>query len=105
LKLSKTINRVVKIRKEHNKLIEGQMFSKFGDWLTDQQNREDDIGYLARVLAVQEIQPRSSRQRLDEHRYWVDAVTKIDEPGHIHAFNNAWQEYLQARKVDGGKTD
>ena len=72
---------------------------KFEEWLTNQQYRKDDIGYLARVLAVQEIQARSSKRKHDEHRYWVEAVTNIDEPGHTHAFNDAWQEYLPARQV------
>jgi hypothetical protein len=85
--------------------IEGKMLLKFGEWLTDQQNREDDIGYLARVLAVQEIQLKSSRQKSDEHKEWVDMVTKIDEPGHVFAFNDAWQEYLQARQAAEDKMD
>lgn len=81
------------------------MLLKFGDWLTDQENREDDIGYLARVLAVQEIQAQPSRRQHDEHRYWVDAVTKIVEPGHIPTFNDAWQEYLEARQAASDETD
>ena len=81
------------------------MLLKFGDWLTNQQNREDDIGYLARVLAVQEVQLNSSKRRSDEHRDWVDVVTKIDEPGHVFAFNEAWQEYLRARQVAKDKLD
>ena len=81
------------------------MFLEFGDWLTGQQNREDDIGDLARVLAVQDIKPQSSRRKPDEHRYWVEAVTNIDEPGHIHAFNSAWQEYLKAQKADSSKIE
>jgi uncharacterized protein YfaQ (DUF2300 family) len=81
------------------------MFLKFGEWLTDQQNREDDIGYLARVLTVQEIEAKPSTRQHDEHRYWVDAVTKIAEPGHVHAFNDAWQEYLKARQAVSNKMD
>lgn len=78
----------------------------FEKWLTKQQKREDDIGYLARVLAAQEIQIKPSRRKPDEHRYWVDAVTKIDDPArHIRAFNDAWQEYLQANQMSKGRKD
>ena len=74
----------------------------FEDWLTSQQNREDEIGYLARVLAGQDIKEKPSRRKPDEHRYWVDAVTKIEEPGHIQAFNSAWQEYLEDKQTIEG---
>ncbi|MCB8943268.1 MAG: hypothetical protein H6658_05895 [Ardenticatenaceae bacterium] len=78
---------------------------KFEEWLASQQTREDEIGYLARVLAVQEIKERSSRRKPDEHRYWVDAVTRIEEPGHVRAFNSAWQEYLEARQINTDEFD
>ena len=71
----------------------------FEEWLTSQQTREDDVGHLARVLAIQDIKEKSSRRKPDEHRYWVDAVTRIEEPGHIQAFNYAWQEYLEAKQT------
>lgn len=78
---------------------------KFDEWLTSQQSREDDIGYLARVLAVQDIKEKPSRRKPDEHRYWVEAVTQMEGFGHIQAFNYAWQEYLQAKKRAANKPD
>ena len=75
------------------------MPTTFEEWLISQQNREDDIGHLARALAQLDIQQKSSKRKPDEHKYWVDAVTRISEPGHIHAFNYAWQEYLQAKQA------
>ena len=37
-----------------------------------------------------------SGRKSDEHKSWADAVIKSDIPGHIYAFNDAWQEFLQA---------
>ena len=71
----------------------------FEDWLINQQTREDEIGYLARVLAIQDIKEKTTRRKPDEHRYWVDAVTKIEEYGHVQAFNGAWQEYLKVKET------
>jgi hypothetical protein len=71
----------------------------FEEWLTHQQKREDDIGFLARFLVSYEVQPKASNRKPDEHKYWVDIVTKIEGPGYIYNFNIAWQEYLHARQA------
>jgi hypothetical protein len=77
----------------------------FGDWLTSQQKRQDNIGFLAYALLGQEVQLKSSKRNLDEHKYWVDIVTKIDGPGYIYVFNDAWQEYIHAREAEKNMTD
>jgi hypothetical protein len=69
----------------------------FADWLVHQQQREDAIGDLARVLVLQTITQKVSNRRIDEHKNWADIVTKSDTPGHIFAFNDAWQEFLRAK--------
>ena len=71
----------------------------FEEWLTDQQSREDNIGFLAQVLLEQEIKPTSSKRKPDEHRHWADIVSKIEGPGYIYFFNFAWQEYIEAKKT------
>lgn len=74
------------------------MPQSFGNWLMDQQDREDDIGDLARVPSMQKVIQEPPGRRLDEHKAWADVVIRIVEPGHIAVFNEAWQEFVQARQ-------
>lgn len=75
------------------------MFLRFEEWLINQQYREDLIGDLARVLSTQNTYHKSSRRKPDEHKNWVDIVVRIDEPGYIPVFNEAWQEFLLAKQA------
>ncbi len=75
------------------------MILRFEEWLTHQQNREDLIGDLARVLKMQDSDHKLSRRKPDEHKSWADIVIRIAEPGHIAVFNEAWQEFLLAKQV------
>ena len=75
------------------------MILRFEDWLNNQQNREDLIGDLARVLLAQDPERIYSRRKADEHKIWADIVIKIIEPGDIVVFNAAWQEFLLAKKA------
>ena len=75
------------------------MILKFDQWLIDQQNREDVIGIFARVPAMQDVLQKPSRRKLDEHKNWADVVISIALPGHIDAFNAAWQEFLLAKQA------
>ena len=74
----------------------------FADWLNTQQNREDEIGDLARALTLQDSTPKPSRRIIDEHKSWADIVTKSDTPGHIFAFNDAWHEFTKAKHLAAG---
>ena len=71
----------------------------FETWLVDQQDREDQIGDLARIPRMQNIEHKSSRHKPDEHKNWVDIVISIADPGHIAVFNEAWQEFLLAKQA------
>jgi hypothetical protein len=75
------------------------MILRFEEWLVGQQDREDLIGDLARVLSMQNADLKSSRIKLDEHKSWVDIVIRIAEPGYIPVFNDAWQEFLLAKQT------
>lgn len=75
------------------------MILRFEEWLVEQQNRKDVIGNFARVLDLDGIREQFSRRKLDEHRNWADIVIKMAQPGHIDAFNSAWQEFLLAKKA------
>lgn len=75
------------------------MILRFEEWLVAQQNRKDVIGNFARVLDLDDIREQFSRRKLDEHRNWADIVIKMAQPGHIDAFNSAWQEFLLAKKA------
>ncbi len=76
----------------------------FADWLIGQQQRKDHVGDLARVLVLQNVTPKKvSNRKLDEHKSWADVVTKSDTPGHIFAFNDAWQEFLRAKHATDHK--
>ena len=74
------------------------MFLRFEEWLTNQQNRDDLIGDLARVLSMQNIDRKPSKHKSDEHKNWVEIVIGIAEPGYIAVFNEAWQEFLLAKQ-------
>ena len=74
------------------------MILKFEKWLINQQYRDDLIGDLARVLSMQNIDRKLSRRKSDEHKNWVEIVIGIAEPGYIAVFNEAWQEFLLAKK-------
>lgn len=75
------------------------MMLRFEDWLVEQQSREDLIGDLARVPSMQDIDPKPTRRKTDEHKNWADIVIRIAEPGHIAVFNEAWQEFLLAKQT------
>ena len=72
---------------------------KFEQWLVDQQNREDLIGDLACVPTMQAAEHKPSKRKLDEHKNWVDIVIGLPEPGFTAVFNEAWQEFLVAKKL------
>lgn len=72
---------------------------RFDTWLTDQQHRADAVGELARAPGMLVVDPKPSKRAPDEHRNWADVVTRFDDPRHIPAFNDAWQEFLLARRA------
>lgn len=72
---------------------------KFREWLKEQQDRKDNIGVLARALAGKERGPLSKKRRWDEHRYWVNIVTRLNKPRYNYVFNDAWQEYLEDKET------
>lgn len=80
------------------------MILRFAEWLVDQQDREDFVGDLARIPSMQNIDREVPRGKFDEHKNWADIVIKIDEPGHIAVFNEAWQEFLLAKKQAANST-
>lgn len=75
------------------------MTLKFEEWLVTQQQRPDLIGRLARTPSLQVIIAPISRRKPDEHKIWADLVIRIADPGSIIVFNEAWQEFLVARKT------
>ena len=81
------------------------MFIKFGEWLVDQQYREDLIGDLARLPIMQNSDQKSSRRKPNEHNTWADIVIGISQPGYIPVFNDAWQEYLLAKQAAADSLD
>jgi hypothetical protein len=78
---------------------------KFEDWLNDQQYREDSIGDLARLPSIQNIEPSISKRKLDEHKDWADTIIRMDQPGYIFVFNEAWQEFLLAKQAAEDASD
>lgn len=74
------------------------MILRFEQWLVDQQDREDVVGMFARVPAMQNALQKPSRRRFDEHKNWADIVISLALPGHVDAFNAAWQEFLLAKQ-------
>jgi hypothetical protein len=75
------------------------MILTFGDWLIDQQYRQDDIGELARVSGLQNPEMKPSRRKIDEHKNWATLVINSVSPGYIEVFNEAWQEFLLAKQA------
>lgn len=75
------------------------MTFSFNEWLSDQQNRDDRVGALARVPSMQDVKLLPSGRAADEHKIWADIVIRIVEPGFVGDFNDAWQEFLLARQA------
>lgn len=75
---------------------------KFREWLKNQEERTDNIGALARLLVGIEHEAKltmSKRRKSDEHRYWVNIITRVDKPRFIPVFNVAWEKYLEAKET------
>ncbi len=81
------------------------MTLRFDVWLKEQQSRQDEIGELARVPSMIRPESSSSKRAVDEHHTWVDIVIRIADVGHVHAFNDAWQEFLLAKQAAQGASD
>lgn len=75
------------------------MILRFEEWLIKQQYRKDLIGDLARTPSMHDIEPKSSRRKLDEHKNWADIVIGMAEPECVAIFNDAWQEFLLAKQA------
>jgi len=71
----------------------------FDEWLSNQQNRSDPIGELARVPSMRSSPHLPSGRGANEHKNWADLVIRIPEPGHVAVFNDAWQEFLLAKEA------
>lgn len=78
---------------------------KFEAWLSEQQSREDEIGALARLPTVQEYEATVSKRRVDEHHSWVNFVVGILDRRQVPVFNDAWQEFIVAKKAANEVTD
>jgi hypothetical protein len=72
---------------------------KFQQWLRNQQDRPDQIGRLAQVLADVDVKKHSYSRggHSDEHRKWARIVTHFGSQSYVRSFNKAWQEFLQAK--------
>ncbi len=77
----------------------------FEEWLVNQQHREDPIGELARAPGMYVESRVASRRKVDEHKYWADIVIGFANPGGIAVFNEAWQEFMLAKKTAKDATD
>lgn len=75
------------------------MTLRFEEWLNAQQERKDEIGDLARAPAMRDVTQKATRRKPDEHRDWANIVIGIAQPGHVAVFNDAWQEFLLAKKA------
>lgn len=75
------------------------MILTFKDWLMNQKNRKDPIGELARVPDLQNPDIKSTRRKSDEHKSWATLIVNIAIPGIIEVFNEAWQEFLLAKRA------
>jgi hypothetical protein len=65
----------------------------FKRWLSNQKERQDQIGKLARAMAEVDHSHVQTRRKSDEHKKWANIVTRYGEPEHVLAFNRAWREY------------
>jgi hypothetical protein len=75
------------------------MLLRFEEWLGDQQNRDDLVGDLARILNIKKADQKPSKRRSDEHKSWVDMVVEMTDPGYVPVFNEAWQEFILAKQA------
>ncbi len=71
----------------------------FEEWLVNQQHREDPIGELARAPGMYVESRVVSRRKVDEHKYWADIVISFANSAGIAVFNEAWQEFMLAKKT------
>ena len=81
------------------------MFKGFGEWLVEQQYREDLIGDLARLPIMQNSEQQLSGRKRTEHNNWADIVIDIPQPGYVFIFNDAWQEFLLAKQAAADALD
>ena len=75
------------------------MTLRFQEWLNAQQERNDEIGDLARTPDLQNVAQKATRQRSDEHQNWADIVIDTAQPGYVAVFNDAWREFSLAKQV------
>lgn len=75
---------------------------KFEEWLAAQEAREDTIGDFASFWGNHPIRISRLKRKVDEHKEWAERVCRVAQPGHILAFNTAWQEFILARGVEEG---
>ena len=68
----------------------------FKRWLFNQNERQDQIGKLARAMASLDSKYVQLQQKRDEHKKWANIVTRHGKPEHVIAFNQAWREYQVA---------
>jgi len=81
------------------------MLLKFEAWLSAQQSRNDEIGGLARMPTMRAYEHKVSKRGVDEHHAWVDIVIGIPDGRHVPVFNDAWREYLVAKKAANDTPD
>lgn len=81
------------------------MVLKFEAWLSDQQSREDEIGALARLPSMRDYEAKVSKRIIDEHHAWADIVIGMPDGRHIPVFNDAWREFLAAKKAANDLSD
>ena len=69
----------------------------FEVWLVAQEARKDVVGDFASFWGKQGLPAIFTKRKVDEHKKWAESVCRIAQPGHISAFNVAWQEFILAR--------
>lgn len=73
---------------------------KFHDWLAKQEERQDAVGRFARAFS--DVDPskytRSRRRKPDEHFKWARIIVNRGKPGFVYIFNDAWNEFTQAKE-------
>lgn len=74
------------------------MTRTFDIWLSDQRERQDRVGELARAMAGLDDSIRRLQRNPDEHKSWADLITMHGEREHVFAFNQAWREYQSTRE-------